>query len=314
MAAQPHRPVLLEEVVAAMNIREDGYYLDATAGRGGHIAAVLACLGPNGRILALDRDPQAVAYVKELFHGDARITVRHARFSELAAHLQPGECLDGILFDFGVSSPQLDQANRGFSFLNEGPLDMRMNPESGISAAEWLASAEKDDIRDVLKRLGEERHAGRIAAAIVREREITPITTTRQLASLIDSVIPMRGREKGKHPATRSFQAIRIYINAELDEITQALPQALAALCTGGRLLTICFHSLEDRIVKRFMRHAAKGEELPAGIPVRGANRGQTLRIIGKPTKASPQEVDLNPRSRSAILRVAERLPVEAAA
>jgi 16S rRNA (cytosine1402-N4)-methyltransferase len=314
MEQQPHRPVLLKEVVAAMNIREDGYYLDATAGRGGHIAALLACLGPKGRILALDRDPQAVAYVASRFHDDARITVQHARFSELARYLQPGDCLDGILFDFGVSSPQLDEAQRGFSFLRDGPLDMRMNPDAGISAAQWLETAEKNEIRDILKRLGEERHAGRIAAAIVREREAAPIATTSRLASLIDAAVPMRGREKGKHPATRSFQAIRIHINAELEEIADVLPQALQALCTGGRLLTICFHSLEDRIVKRFMRHAARGEEVPPGIPVRGGNRGQTLRIIGKPLKASPQEVDLNPRSRSAILRVAERLPVEAAA
>jgi 16S rRNA (cytosine1402-N4)-methyltransferase len=228
--------------------------------------------------------------------------------------LQAGECLDGILFDFGVSSPQLDEAQRGFSFLHDGPLDMRMNPHEGISAAQWLATAEQQDIRDVLKRLGEERHAGRIAAAIVRVREETPITTTRQLARLIDSVVPMRGREKGKHPATRSFQAIRIHINAELEEITAVLPQALEALCTGGRLVTICFHSLEDRIVKRFMRREARGEELPPEIPVHGVNRGQRLRVLGKPRKASALEVDENPRARSAILRVAERLPVEEAA
>lgn len=297
-----------------MNIREDGFYLDATAGRGGHIAAMLACLGPRGRVLALDRDPQAVAYVAGRFRGDERVTVYQARFSELSSHLQPGECLDGILFDFGVSSPQLDEAQRGFSFLHDGPLDMRMNPHEGVSAAQWLATAEQQDIRDVLKRLGEERHAGRIAAAIVREREETPITTTRQLARLIDSVVPMRGREKGKHPATRSFQAIRIHINAELEEIAAVLPQALEALCTGGRLVTICFHSLEDRIVKRYMRREARGEELPPEIPVRGANRGQRLRIIGKPRKASARETGENPRARSAILRVAERLPVEEAA
>lgn len=314
MGEQPHRPVLLKEVVTAMNIREDGFYLDATAGRGGHIAAILACLGPSGRILAFDRDPQAVAYVAGRFHDDERITVHHARFSDLSSHLQSGDCLDGILFDFGVSSPQLDEAGRGFSFLHDGPLDMRMNPDEGVSASQWLATAEKNEIRDILKRLGEERHAGRIAAAIVHERDETPITTTRQLARLIDSVVPMRGREKGKHPATRSFQAIRIHINAELDEIASVLPQALEALCSGGRLLTICFHSLEDRIVKRFMRRETRGEELPPEIPVRGGNRGQTLRISGKPLRASAHEVETNPRARSAILRVAERLPFETAA
>ena len=287
MVGQPHRPVLLEEVVKAMNIRGDGFYLDATAGRGGHIAALLDRLGPRGRILALDRDPQAVAHVADRFRDDPRVTVRQTRFSDLSAHVPADECLDGILFDFGVSSPQLDQAERGFSFLRDGPLDMRMNPDEGVSAAQWLNTAGQHEIRDVLRRLGEERHAGRIAAAIVRERAERPIETTGQLARLIDAAVPMRGREKGRHPATRSFQAIRIHVNAELDEIATALPQAVEALCAGGRLLTICFHSLEDRIVKRFMRREARGEELPPEIPVRGGNPGQRLRIIGKPMRAS---------------------------
>ncbi|MGB5282585.1 MAG: 16S rRNA (cytosine(1402)-N(4))-methyltransferase RsmH [Arenicellales bacterium] len=309
MAEQPHRPVLLEEVVEAMNIREDGYYLDATAGRGGHVAAILGQLGTSGRILAIDRDPQAVAAVTERFSGDPRVTVKQANFSSLASVVEHGECFNGILFDFGVSSPQLDDATRGFSFMQDGPLDMRMNPTDHPSAAEWLATAEQHEIRDVLRRFGEERHAHRIAWAIVDARAEMPIETTAQLVAVIKQVVP--AREQGKHPATKSFQAIRIRINKELEEISDVLPVALNALCDGGRLLAISFHSLEDRIVKRFMRDEARGDDLPKEIPIRDADRTPSLRLVGKPVRASANEVDQNPRARSAILRVAERVIVD---
>ncbi|MEA1888623.1 MAG: 16S rRNA (cytosine(1402)-N(4))-methyltransferase RsmH [Pseudomonadota bacterium] len=306
MADQPHHPVLLEEVVEAMNIREDGYYLDATAGRGGHVAAILEKLGSDGRILALDRDPLAVTAVTERFSSDARVQVRQANFSSLSSMLLPGECFSGILFDFGVSSPQLDNPSRGFSFMQDGPLDMRMNPADHPSAAEWLATAEQHEIRDVLRRYGEEKHAHRIAWAIVDARNEAALETTAQLVSLIKKVVPARPQDK--HPATRSFQAIRIRINKELEEIAAVLPLALDALCVGGRLLAISFHSLEDRIVKRFLRDQARGDDLPKEIPIRDAERNPSLRLVGKPVRASAAEIDSNPRARSAIMRVAERL------
>jgi 16S rRNA (cytosine1402-N4)-methyltransferase len=308
MAGIAHQPVLQEEVVKAMNIRADGYYLDATAGRGGHVAAILERLGPRGRILALDRDPEAVAAVTRRFADDARIEVRQARFSELGRMLRPGECFNGILFDFGVSSPQLDEASRGFSFLREGPLDMRMDPRDEPSAAQWLASAEMHEIRDVLRRYGEERHAGRIARAIVEQRQQQPLQTTTQLVALIERVLPGK-HAIGKHPATRTFQAVRIRVNAELEEICTALPAAVEALCFGGRLLAISFHSLEDRIVKRFLRDQARGDSLPKEIPLRAEQQTVKLRLVGKPIRASEAELAVNPRARSAILRVAERLP-----
>lgn len=309
MVDQPHHPVLLEEVVEAMNIREDGYYLDATAGRGGHVSAILEKLGSDGRILALDRDPQAVAAVTKRFISDSRVQVRQANFSSLSATLQQEECFSGILFDFGVSSPQLDDASRGFSFMQDGPLDMRMNPADHPSAAEWLATAEQHEIRDVLRRYGEEKHAHRIAWAIVDARNENALETTAQLVALIKKVVPVRPQDK--HPATRSFQAIRIHINKELEEIAAVLPVALEALCVGGRLLAISFHSLEDRIVKRFLRDQARGDDLPKEIPIRDAERNPRLRLVGKPVRASVAEIDDNPRARSAILRVAERLPLD---
>lgn len=309
MAELPHRPVLLKEVVNAMKVREDGYYLDATAGRGGHVAAILEQLGPAGRILAIDRDPQAVAAVTKRFAGDARVQTRQANFSSLSSIVEQGDCFNGILFDFGVSSPQLDDASRGFSFMQDGPLDMRMNPSDRPSAAEWLATAEQHEIRDVLRRFGEERYAQRIAWAIVNARAEQAIETTAQLVALIKEIIP--ARDQDKHPATRSFQAIRIRINRELEEIASVLPVAVEALCEGGRLLAISFHSLEDRIVKRFMRDQARGDDLPKEIPIRDADRKPTLRLIGKPVRAAASEIDDNPRARSAILRVAERLAVD---
>ncbi len=307
MADQPHHPVLLEEVVAAMNIREDGFYLDATAGRGGHVAAILEKLGAKGRVLALDRDPQAVLAVTERFIDDPRVQVKQANFSSLSSLLSSGECFSGILFDFGVSSPQLDNAARGFSFMQDGPLDMRMNPDDYPGAADWLATAEQHEIRDVLRRFGEEKHAHRIAWAIVDARAEAALETTAQLVALIKKVVPARPQDK--HPATRTFQAIRIRINKELEEIATVLPQALDSLCVGGRLLCISFHSLEDRIVKRFFRDQARGDDLPKEIPIRDAERNPRLRLVGKPVRASKQEIDENPRARSAILRVAECLP-----
>ena len=309
MVQHPHRPVLLEEVVEAMNIREDGYYLDATAGRGGHVAAVLEQLGPKGRVLAIDRDPQAIAAVTRRFADEPRVQIRQANFSSLASIVEQGECFNGILFDFGVSSPQLDDASRGFSFMQDGPLDMRMNPSDHPSAAEWLATAEQHEIRDVLRRFGEERHAHRIAWAIVDCRAEKAIETTAQLVAIIKQIVP--AREQGKHPATKSFQAIRIRINKELEEIVSVLPVALGALCDGGRLLAISFHSLEDRIVKRFMRDEARGDDLPKEIPIRDAERTPGLRLIGKPVRATASEIDNNPRARSATLRIAERIAVD---
>lgn len=304
-----HLPVLLDETLDALSVKADGKYLDATFGRGGHSRAILAQLSENGRLLGLDRDPQAVTTGKQLAQDDPRFAIEHCAFSELAgavhARLWQNQ-IDGILMDIGVSSPQLDDAERGFSFYKDGPLDMRMNPEVGISAAEWLATAEMDDIAHVLKSLGEERYSKRIARAIVESRDDKPITTTKQLAELVDKASP--SREKNKHPATRTFQAIRIYINNELDELRQALEQALDVLAVGGRLVVISFHSLEDRIVKRFFRDEARGDDLPAHFPVTVDQLNPRLKIIGKAIKAGEAELAANPRARSAIMRVAEKL------
>lgn len=304
-----HLPVLLEETIAALSVKADGKYLDATFGRGGHSRAILAQLSDDGRLLGLDRDPQAIATGKQLATEDNRFSIEHCTFSELAtavhARLWQGS-IDGILMDIGVSSPQLDDAERGFSFLKDGPLDMRMNPDAGISAAEWLASAEMDDIAHVLKTLGEERYSKRIARAIVETRDENPITTTKQLADLVDKASP--SREKHKHPATRTFQAIRIFINNELEELKLALEQALDVLAVGGRLVVISFHSLEDRIVKRFFRDQARGDDLPAHFPVTVDQLNPRLKVIGKAIKASDDELATNPRARSAVLRVAEKL------
>ena len=267
-----HVPVLLEETLQALKVRKDGFYVDATCGRGGHTQAILEKLGPQGRVLALDRDPQAVTAVRARCAGDARIEVQQAAFSRLG-HLLGERNLNGrvhgVLLDLGVSSPQLDEPARGFSFRHDGPLDMRMDPTSGVSAAQWINAAPEEEISRVLHEYGEERYARRIARVIVRERAQSPLTTTRQLAELIARAVP--SRERSKDPATRSFQAIRIFINRELEEIEQTLPQAVQALASGGRLVVISFHSLEDRIVKRFLRAEAKGEELPLELPVRAS-------------------------------------------
>lgn len=309
MTAREHEPVLCGETIAALNIRRDGIYVDATFGRGGHTHAILAQLGPEGRLLALDRDPQAAEVAERELAGDVRFEIVRRPFSMLGKTIEERgmhKQVNGILFDLGVSSPQLDKASRGFSFLREGPLDMRMDPTRGESAADWLARAEEDEIADVLFELGEERYARRIARVIVRERAITPITTTTQLAGIVASAVPTR--ERSKDPATRSFQAIRLHINSELDELRAALPQAVAALAPGGRLAVISFHSLEDRIVKRFLRAEAKGPELPLDLPVRASEVALHLRVVGKPQRASEAEVKRNPRARSAVLRVAEKI------
>lgn len=306
-----HTTVLLDEAVNGLNIRADGTYIDGTFGRGGHSKLILSRLGPEGRLVAIDRDPQAIAAAETI--QDSRFSIIYGPFSSLASYVDTlgltGR-IDGVLLDLGVSSPQLDDPERGFSFMRDGPLDMRMDPTRGQSAAQWLQTAEADDIVWVLKTFGEERFAKRIARAIVERSRTEPMTRTRELAELIAAASPVK--ERHKHPATRSFQAIRIYINSELDEIEQALNGALTVLAPQGRLSVISFHSLEDRIVKRFMRHHSRGPQVPAGIPLTEAQLraqgGQTLKTVSKmmPPEA---EVAENPRARSSVLRIAERLP-----
>ncbi|MFT8209704.1 MAG: 16S rRNA (cytosine(1402)-N(4))-methyltransferase RsmH [Symbiopectobacterium sp.] len=306
-----HTTVLLDEAVNGLNIRADGTYIDGTFGRGGHSRLILSRLGPEGRLVAIDRDPQAIAAAEAIQY--SRFSIVHGPFSALASYVDTlgltGR-IDGVLLDLGVSSPQLDDPERGFSFMRDGPLDMRMDPTRGQSAAGWLQTAEADDIAWVLKTFGEERFAKRIARAIAERSRTEPMTRTRELAELIAAASPVK--ERHKHPATRSFQAIRIYINSELDEIEQALNGALTVLAPQGRLSIISFHSLEDRIVKRFMRHHSRGPQVPAGIPLTEAQLraqgGQTLKTVSKmmPPEA---EVAENPRARSSVLRIAERLP-----
>ncbi|MBM2853409.1 MAG: Ribosomal small subunit methyltransferase [Steroidobacteraceae bacterium] len=300
-----HAPVLLDAALDALAIRSDGRYVDATFGRGGHAGAILGRLGEKGTLLAIDRDPEASAAAVRLFGSDPRAKFRQARFSELS-QLVPAGSVDGILFDLGVSSPQLDDAHRGFSFLRDGPLDMRMDPQHGESAAQWLARATEREIATVIARFGEERHARRIARAIVVARAMSPLTTTGGLAAVIAAAAPRR--QPGMHPATRSFQALRIHVNAELDEIERALPQAVEALAPAGRLVVISFHSLEDRIVKRFMRAASREDPAFAGLPEVPPDAQAKLRLVGRAVFADAGEVGDNPRSRSAVLRAAERL------
>ncbi len=304
-----HIPVLLTEAVDALAIKQDGIYVDGTFGRGGHSRAILKQLSEQGRLLGLDRDPRAIASAEQLASEDERFAIERCNFSELdeavSARLWQGR-VDGILLDIGVSSPQLDEAERGFSFQQDGPLDMRMDPDSGMSAAEWLATAEMDDIASIIKTLGEERYGKRIARAIVETRVHTPITTTAQLAQIVDKASP--SREKHKHPATRTFQAIRIHINNELGELTLALEKALASLAVGGRLAVISFHSLEDRIVKRFFKDQSLGDDLPSHFPVTADQLNPTVKLIGKAIKAGDDELAVNPRARSAVLRIVEKL------
>ncbi len=314
MTTGEHRPVLLEEALTALNIRADGRYVDGTFGRGGHSGAILARLGPEGRLLALDKDPEAVAEGERRFAADPRFAIRQTSFADIGEVTRTLGWLgqvDGILLDLGVSSPQLDDARRGFSFRQDGPLDMRMDPTRGPSAAEWLAEASEAKIAQVLKEYGEERFARRIARAIVRARSEAPVTTTGRLAAIIADAVPTR--EPGKDPATRSFQAIRIFINRELADLRSFLDQVLDVLAPGGRLAVISFHSLEDRLVKRFIREQEKGDRFPPDMPVTVAQLQPKLRAVGKPVRPSDAEVRENPRARSAILRVAERLAGDAA-
>jgi 16S rRNA (cytosine1402-N4)-methyltransferase len=307
--------VLLREALEGLALRDDGWYLDATYGRGGHSAEILARLGPQGRLLALDKDPEAVAHGQDRFAADARFAIRHAGFEELRAVAEPwlaGRRLEGVLLDLGVSSPQLDQPARGFSFAHDGPLDMRMNTAVGATAAEWLAGVSHAELSDVLFRYGEEPRARQIAAAILRARDAAPIATTRALA---DVVAAHAGRQQSRlHPATRVFQAIRIAVNAELTALERVLPQAVELLASGGRLVAISFHSLEDRIVKRFMAREARGDEAYAGLPNVPAHARPRLELVGRLVRPGEAEVASNPRARSARLRIAEREPFENAA
>ncbi|MDO7596656.1 MAG: 16S rRNA (cytosine(1402)-N(4))-methyltransferase RsmH [Pseudomonadota bacterium] len=304
-----HLPVLLNEAVAALAIKADGIYVDGTFGRGGHARQILTHLSADGQLLGLDKDPAAIAVGQHLALNDPRFSIEQCSFSEIAKAVQARQWqgkINGILLDIGVSSPQLDEAERGFSFQKDGPLDMRMNPDVGISAAEWLATAEMEDIAHVIKTYGEEKFGTRIARMIVETRDASPITTTKQLADLADKASPFR--EKHKHPATRTFQAIRIYINNELGDLTTGLEQALDVLAVGGRLAVISFHSLEDRIVKRYFREQAKGDDLPSYFPIRADELHPRVKLIGKAIKAGKDELSVNPRARSAVLRIVEKL------
>lgn len=301
-----HSPVLLTEVLTALQIRADGIYIDGTFGRGGHARAVLNLLNEHGQLLALDQDPAAVQAAQAIV--DKRFCIVQSPFTGLSKQVSTRQWqgkVNGILFDLGVSSPQLDEAERGFSFLRDGFLDMRMNPEQGEPLASWLAKAQVQDIAYVLKEYGEERFAKRIAQAIVSARQQTPLQTTTQLAHIIATAHP--AWEAHKHPATRSFQAFRIFLNRELEQLEQVLPQAVDSLQVGGRLVVISFHSLEDRIVKRFMKREARGDPFPANVPVTVDKIQPRLCGVGKAQFASEAEVVNNPRARSAILRVAER-------
>ncbi|SUY03045.1 S-adenosyl-methyltransferase MraW [Citrobacter koseri] len=304
-----HTTVLLDEAVNGLNIRPDGIYIDGTFGRGGHSRLILSRLGEEGRLLAIDRDPQAIAEAQAI--NDPRFSIIHGPFSALADYVSERELIgkiDGILLDLGVSSPQLDDAERGFSFMRDGPLDMRMDPTRGQSAAEWLQTAEEVDIAWVLKTFGEERFAKRIARAIVERNREQPMTRTKELAEVVAAATPVK--DKFKHPATRTFQAVRIWVNSELEEIEQALKSSLSVLAPGGRLSIISFHSLEDRIVKRFMREQSRGPQVPAGLPMTEEQLkklgGRELRALGK-LMPGEEEVAENPRARSSVLRIAER-------
>ncbi|MBL0121413.1 MAG: 16S rRNA (cytosine(1402)-N(4))-methyltransferase RsmH [Betaproteobacteria bacterium] len=307
-----HITVLLREAVEALAIKPDGTYVDGTFGRGGHSRAILERLGANGRLIAIDRDPCAVEAGEALAKTDKRFSMHHVAMSELGDVLEEvfggrKQVLDGMLADLGVSSPQLDEQDRGFSFRFDGPLDMRMDTTRGETVEAWLNRAEEQEIGEVIWRYGEERFARQIARAVIAARVIGRIRTTRELAELVGKTV--RTREPGQHPATRTFQALRIFINQELEEVEQVLPQAMDGLRTGGRLVVIAFHSLEDRIVKRFMQNAAKADHLPSKLPIRANEvNDATLKIIGKPVRATDAEVAANPRARSAIMRTAQKL------
>jgi len=304
-----HRSVLLQEAVDALITSVDGLYVDGTFGRGGHSREILRRLGPAARLLVIDKDPQAIAAATELQREDARVLVAHGSFAELdvlVRELAGREAAQGVLLDLGVSSPQLDDAARGFSFNKDGPLDMRMDPTRGISAAQWLATAQEEEIARVLFEYGEEKFSRRMARAIVAARTHNEIVSTLQLAEIVKQANP--AWEKHKHPATRAFQGIRIFINDELGDLQRALRAARDVLLPGGRMAVISFHSLEDRMVKEFMRREARGDEFPRGLPVTQAQLNPTLRLVGKARKADAAELEDNARARSAVLRVAEKI------
>lgn len=305
-----HTSVLLHESIAGLAIKPDGIYIDATFGRGGHSRYILNALGDNGRLIAFDRDPTAIEAAQKFIH-DPRFTIVHSAFAQMDEVALTADLInqvDGVLMDLGVSSPQLDDSSRGFSFLRDGPLDMRMDTSSGVSAEQWLAHADEQDIAQVIKEFGEEKFGKRIAHAIVNTRVHTPINSTLQLADIIADAMPVK--DKHKHPATRAFQGIRIYINSELDQLRDGLKAAVKLLKPTGRLAAISFHSLEDRMVKRFMREQSKGKNVPHNMPIRQADidADKVLKLIGRAIKPSDEEVNNNPRSRSSVLRVAEKL------
>jgi 16S rRNA (cytosine1402-N4)-methyltransferase len=307
--ASHHEPVLLGPAIAGLNLKTDGCYVDATFGRGGHSTEILEHLGPAGRLLAIDRDPQAVAEAPGALASDPRVELINGKFSALKSYAAERNLLghvDGLLLDLGVSSPQLDEAGRGFSFRADGPLDMRMDPTSGTSAADWLATVDEQSLKNVLRKFGEEKFAARIARAICAARADGPVVRTPQLADLVANAVPV-SRER-RHPATKTFQAIRIFINDELEELARALDASLDILRRGGRLCVISFHSLEDRIVKRFMRNASQEPEQYRGLPDIPAAFRPSLKIIGKALAPGADEIAGNPRARSARLRIAERL------
>jgi len=308
MNQEQHLTVLLQEAVDDLVIDPNGFYVDGTFGRGGHSQLVLKNLD-QGQLLAFDKDPEAIAVAKQKFPDEPRFEIEQRSFACLQECIESRGLMgkvSGVLLDLGVSSPQIDDAERGFSFLNDGPLDMRMNPAVGESAADWINRAEQTEIARVMQNYGEERYAWRIAGAIVRERDIAPITRTLALAKIIAEANP--AWEKGKNPATRAFQGIRIYINNELGDLEAVLDQALEVLAPGGRLVVISFHSLEDRLVKRFIRRHERGDELPRGLPIQDSQLNKRLTKISKAVKASKGEVEFNVRSRSAVMRVAEKI------
>lgn len=301
-----HATVLLHEAVEALQVKPEGVYVDGTFGRGGHSRLILERLGERGRLIALDKDPAAIGAAREI--DDARFRIVHSGFAQLGEVLQglgvPG--VDGVLLDLGVSSPQLDDETRGFSFRFDAPLDMRMDTSRGQTAAQWLATAEEGLLREVIRDYGEERFAKQIARAIVAARQEQPIATTGRFSQIVAKAV--RTREAGQNPATRTFQAIRIYLNQELEELAHVLPQCVSSLNEGGRMVVISFHSLEDRMVKHFMRDMARGERLPRKLPVRADQMPQgRLRLVGRAQRATPAEIAANPRARSAVMRVAER-------
>lgn len=305
-----HLSVLLRRSVDELITDPEGLYIDGTFGRGGHASLLLSRLGPQAKLIATDKDPAAVAAAIELQEKEGRLEVLHADFTELHALLSQRGLLgkvDGLLLDLGVSSPQLDDGERGFSFLRDGPLDMRMNPQSGESAAQWINRAAESEIADVLFQYGEEKFSRRMARAVVAERVQAPIQTTAKLAEIIKEANP--AWERDKHPATRAFQAIRIFVNRELEQLKTILEQSLEILKPGGRLAIISFHSLEDRIVKKFMAQQTKGDSYPRDLPIPASMLNPALKSLGKAIKPDAQELQLNPRSRSAVLRVAEKLP-----